>query len=315
MRDATRVLRIWADALCINQGDVPERNAQVKLMGKIYGVASNTIIYLGHLTEDAAEVLAATTWRATEFDYEMHDDNTGATHVAEVSNKHTLVEAACRGILSRPWFQRVWVLQELILSKSPWIQCGHQRVRWEDLCRFLLCKATNPPNKHGALLSVLGNMNETRNLRAGGVGKPLWDVLKIRRGFGAADPRDRVYANFGIINDLRRVRRYLDVDYGVSLQVVLSKLAEYIISTKGATYLMTQVQDLRFEDYVEGLPSWVPQWQYSFSEMPDFGGLELNFSGTYSVLNIDGMPSILAHIGCDFDMVASKNISTAERCF
>ncbi|KAK1841306.1 ankyrin and het domain-containing protein [Colletotrichum chrysophilum] len=239
MRDATRVLRIWADALCINQGDVPERNVQVKLMGKIYGAASNTILYLGHLTEDAAEVLAATTWRAAEVDYDSDGQNTGGTHVAEVSNKHTLVEVACRRILSRPWFQRVWVLQELVLSKSPWIQCGHQRVRWKDFCRFLFCKATNPPNKYGALLSVLGNMNETRNLRAGGVGMPLWDVLKLRRGFGAADPRDRVYANFGIINDLRQVRRYLNVDYGVSLQVMFSKLAEYIISAKGATYLMT----------------------------------------------------------------------------
>ncbi|KAF0323034.1 HET domain-containing protein [Colletotrichum asianum] len=55
MRDATRARRIWADALCINQGDILERNNQVRLMGKIYEVASNTIIHFGRLTEDAAK--------------------------------------------------------------------------------------------------------------------------------------------------------------------------------------------------------------------------------------------------------------------
>jgi hypothetical protein len=32
-------------------------------------------------------------------------------------------------ILVRPWFTRVWVLQELVLSKDPWILIGKTRVR------------------------------------------------------------------------------------------------------------------------------------------------------------------------------------------
>jgi hypothetical protein len=40
-------------------------------------------------------------------------------------------------ILSRPWYGRVWVLQELVLSVKPWVQCEH-RVKWESFVRFVL---------------------------------------------------------------------------------------------------------------------------------------------------------------------------------
>jgi hypothetical protein len=36
LRRETETLVIWVDALCINQQDVGERNAQVQLMGDIY---------------------------------------------------------------------------------------------------------------------------------------------------------------------------------------------------------------------------------------------------------------------------------------
>ena len=36
-------------------------------------------------------------------------------------------------ILEGPWFTRVWVFQELLLSRDPWLQCGSQRIRWGEL--------------------------------------------------------------------------------------------------------------------------------------------------------------------------------------
>jgi hypothetical protein len=46
--------------------------------------------------------------------------------------------AAEDDLLGRPWFNRVWVFQELVLSRDPWVQCGGVRVRWTDLCDLLL---------------------------------------------------------------------------------------------------------------------------------------------------------------------------------
>src|SRR3954471_4616946 len=44
IRDPTRVLCIWADAVCINQNDIVERNQQVAQMGEIYKSAHHTVI-------------------------------------------------------------------------------------------------------------------------------------------------------------------------------------------------------------------------------------------------------------------------------
>lgn len=47
IRHNSRVVVLWADALCINQQDTRERSHQVRNVGDIYRRASTTIIYLG----------------------------------------------------------------------------------------------------------------------------------------------------------------------------------------------------------------------------------------------------------------------------
>ena len=49
IRDSTRVLRLWADAICINQHDEMEKMQQISFMADIFSVARVTIIYLGPL--------------------------------------------------------------------------------------------------------------------------------------------------------------------------------------------------------------------------------------------------------------------------
>ena len=49
IRDRTRVLRLWADAICINQHDEMEKMQQISFMADIFSVARVTIIYLGPL--------------------------------------------------------------------------------------------------------------------------------------------------------------------------------------------------------------------------------------------------------------------------
>jgi hypothetical protein len=39
--------QLWVDAICIDQTNIPERNTQVQLMGRIYRDARPTIVWLG----------------------------------------------------------------------------------------------------------------------------------------------------------------------------------------------------------------------------------------------------------------------------
>lgn len=57
MRDPKRRRRLWADAICIDQGNNKEKSQQVSQMGSVYEHAQNTIIYLGESTEGTDRIL------------------------------------------------------------------------------------------------------------------------------------------------------------------------------------------------------------------------------------------------------------------
>jgi hypothetical protein len=56
--DRPRVL--WADAICINQGDVPEKNNQVQQMLQVYRNAQCVVVWLGEDEDDQAEIASQT---------------------------------------------------------------------------------------------------------------------------------------------------------------------------------------------------------------------------------------------------------------
>jgi hypothetical protein len=120
LRDAQRVHRLWVDAICINQFDLQERNQQVGLMGSIYSMAQHTVIYLGERSVDSDAVL-----KVLRGPPEESDASPGLLALVE------------REILTRPWFTRVWIFQELVLSRDPRIQLGTSRLRWDDFCNCL----------------------------------------------------------------------------------------------------------------------------------------------------------------------------------
>jgi hypothetical protein len=285
LRDTTRVLRMWADALCINQSNIPERNQQVSLMGHIYATARNTIIHLGPSTPEAESVLGELL------------SKTSITH--QISETGTRINKASKGqlelvqdhILTRPWFRRVWVLQELVLSKDPWLQCGAIRVRWKDFCLFLRQILTALDNQKVDFSTTSGgtnswnllkNMNDIRSGAASAdastdlvyqhrIDRTLLSVLTFRRGLGAADPRDLVFAHLGIASDHSKINNKkthtIQINYQNSCVQVYAQVAFYIVnetnyagSLKGRALqqLLGLCGDFHPENRMANLPSWVP---------------------------------------------------------
>ncbi|KAH7403135.1 heterokaryon incompatibility protein-domain-containing protein [Cadophora sp. MPI-SDFR-AT-0126] len=105
-------LQLWADAICIDQSNLEERASQVELMRQIYSFAAFTVIYLGTSNAECDEAMDAVV--ETKLDYRLSQ----------------IIESQ---ILTRPWFTRVWVYQELVLSRMPLVQCGQRRVKWDRL--------------------------------------------------------------------------------------------------------------------------------------------------------------------------------------
>ena len=101
---------LWIDALCINQDNISERSAQVQLMDKIYQQASRVLIYLGEA--------------------ESGSDNAMDSIAQRHSDKYSTQMGVLDFFQRRPWFNRVWVLQEVALADCALAICGSKCVPW-----------------------------------------------------------------------------------------------------------------------------------------------------------------------------------------
>jgi hypothetical protein len=119
----SRMLCVWADGICINQNDVDDRNLQVAQMGSVYSTARHTIIFLG-LSSPQCDLIFQTLQTGRSI------DSASPFTLGNIAFETSVED----NVLTRPWFTRTWVLQELVLSLDPWVQIGSIRVRWDRFC-------------------------------------------------------------------------------------------------------------------------------------------------------------------------------------
>lgn len=119
---------VWIDAVCINQLNVPERSTQVASMGRIYSDCSQVVVYLG---PDVAPRLPSGMYprrrKLQDFGTDRVrinvPDGSPASQFLTTADDGT-VHPALGGLLQRRYFSRLWVIQELILSKRVVMRVG-----------------------------------------------------------------------------------------------------------------------------------------------------------------------------------------------
>jgi hypothetical protein len=131
----TRIARVWIDTICIDQSNVVERNHQVRLMGQIYSNAQQTVVWLGKESEDsdlAMDFIPLVD--KTLKDFEGSESVIDYMFLQKLNTgRDSLAWEALGNLLARPWFQRVWVIQEVALSHTAYMVCGSKRLDWEHV--------------------------------------------------------------------------------------------------------------------------------------------------------------------------------------
>ena len=115
---------LWIDAICIDQKNNEEKNAQVPKMPHIYNGARNVCVWLGDEDEDQGSRLAFNYIRRAlnldDFDRLVADSRTPQEWQALAS------------VMTKPWFSRRWVIQEIALAKRATIYCGTNQISWSE---------------------------------------------------------------------------------------------------------------------------------------------------------------------------------------
>lgn len=118
-RDEREERTLWADAICIQQTNPPEKGRQVQLMGQIYENSERTLVWLGADPQGVAietvDFLKSTSWIARA----LVDRYGSVTKIPALNRHDNPVSQDPRkwklfeDFLNFPWFNRVWVLQEV----------------------------------------------------------------------------------------------------------------------------------------------------------------------------------------------------------
>ncbi|KAB8242241.1 heterokaryon incompatibility protein-domain-containing protein [Aspergillus flavus] len=119
LRNHSVVRLLWIDAICINQKDDREKSHQIQLMRKIYGEAWRVIVWLGEEADQSSEALEAI--RKAAEDASVDDLPKSYSRDSPDREKHLPSSLA---LVQRPWFQRIWVLQEVALARDIIVMCG-----------------------------------------------------------------------------------------------------------------------------------------------------------------------------------------------
>ena len=141
---------LWIDAICIDQENHEEKNAQVPKMPQIYNGAQNVCVWLGD--EEAAQ------GSGLAFNYMDRILNL-KDFDRLVRDKRTPEEwKALASVMKKPWFSRRWVIQEIALAKRATIYSGTNQIPWSDFAEAVaLLEDVRPETQ------LISNSNDIMN--------------------------------------------------------------------------------------------------------------------------------------------------------
>lgn len=284
--DCPRIL--WLDAICIDQEDLNERASQLLLMKSIFSKASLTIIYLGEpenldnvpATLDLGNKIIEMTKRVSP--RRITADRLQEYGLPPIEDISWLGLAK---LFCNPWFERAWVLQEYVLSDyivflygGHWAACDylvlvnetlvHKQDSYylEELLRPLVGNPmvnfweNNSSNLSGGISTKLSWMESLRQMRKRKADYQSWGLRMLQnRTFApkTTEPRDYIYGMLGILPENAVAHPYLQPNYHLSVPAVYTRLARFLLETKG---LENVLYSAGFPRSAITEPSWVPDW-------------------------------------------------------
>jgi Heterokaryon incompatibility protein (HET) len=256
---------LWADALCIDQKNVPERNEQVQIMWWIYQSARKVLSWLGEEADDSNEAFIMVNEIATVYDKKPESTQLSPQWLIDngFDADHKNWDAFWK-LFYRPYWLRIWVIQEQFFAgdmddpeaDTCIMGCGRQ---WLPRTPFLktwlffidlLMVTSNFMDDFEAYAPDLSGRREpflSMSFKWENSGFPLFTTLRAAisgregissetqfyiltlttRNFQAGNPRDKVYALLGMLNNRGAG---LPIDYSKSLEDVLKDAFRYTLT-------------------------------------------------------------------------------------
>ncbi|KAF4983866.1 hypothetical protein FZEAL_807 [Fusarium zealandicum] len=305
IRSRQEPIVLWVDQICIDQENSAEKEAQVLLMSDVYTKAEQVLVWLGPEADRSDKLMDM--WqnvgqRARDLGIEEYFTRERMLELQAVMADPLLEHALarpCHGLIDmaspwfedllhaivhwneRPWFHRVWTVQELCLCSNTVFICGYKTVQVELVwlaCTVMSAATRKSIRSHphtdtefmelaykaechrtGPLMSIQHRrQNFSKNLGTGDELFHLFRKLFVEGDTMATRNRDRIYGLLGLAIDSEKLG--IKPDYtSDDPSTIFTSVARRMIQS-GRVEMLSFSQFPK-EDGLKHLPSWVPDWR------------------------------------------------------
>ncbi|KAK1831539.1 heterokaryon incompatibility protein-domain-containing protein [Podospora conica] len=281
LRYKTESRKLWIDAVCTNQKDLAEKEGQLLLMCTVYEQAEQVVIWLGEPLDST--ILAITDLksrfglRTASFggigdsvnsrylsnlvlpSYPVRNFASGSAWMVSADLENELDVGDIRELLHRPWWKRIWVIQEAVVAKKLVFVIGDDTFELEQLKRSLDRMRTLRVGVEafGILVNpeVYSAQDETfriilhlRDLwRNGRFFINLHDLLYEFRHLHCTNDRDRVFGFLGLASAGGKNLGIVP-DYTSPVSDVYIHSTRSVIRSSGYLDMLTRVREWRGVD-------------------------------------------------------------------
>ncbi|KAF4963629.1 hypothetical protein FSARC_8371 [Fusarium sarcochroum] len=286
LRHESESRTLWADSICINQQDLDERAAQVQRMSDIYKNAQRAIAWLGpgdelspiaigmlqqladcvDFTKEEEDILDnRITFKRDKFEFIM---NKPIDNIHDWSKPLPFSDQqwqAVASLITRTWFRRLWVRQEVLLAgKDTILLVGGDSMPWLHFMTAIEIIA----QKREALAGKVNihMMIEFSNVRSFSYLRHMRDfftLVSYTHACEVTEPRDRVFALLGLAEG--RFTSEIVIDYRKNVKDVHRDAL-----VRASTYH----EDLKLLSLCDSAsePTWIPDLERIQDLRPMTGG-------------------------------------------
>jgi Heterokaryon incompatibility protein (HET) len=272
---------IWADAICINQKNSPEKINQMHLMGYIYSGAVSVVVWLGRALTDTGLAMNAI-HKLSELREDQHDTMDGLSITDESTYRTLGIDhvsipewRAFYGLASRAWFKLVWIIQEFLFAKSLIFAVGRYRIDPQTLCKVIVSSLIHgswglqisqllqesftsdiPPSFVDAAFLFSHALDLIRKLL-----RPI-DILQAVRSRKSTSKNDYIYAMLNVVAIAMGVEPDnlpIAIDYEKPLETLLEEATLLCINSSEGLVTFSHLEQFKKEIHSNSA-SWTVDW-------------------------------------------------------
>ncbi|KUJ14923.1 HET-domain-containing protein [Mollisia scopiformis] len=294
LRDKVNKSNIWIDAICIDQNNIPERNRQIPRMLEIYEAADVVLSWIGE-GDEASDTAIDFLDELKSPKLQPDDNGNWGPYTVKEDDEWKITPipdlpqrlAALYRLFLRPYFRRIWVIQELAVANLPSVYCGKKKAAWSqlDMAAYhlldILHRDRTMPARMMAADPLLKSVSDQdiwfvrklfyfRHLRSRNAdhwlgqtnfsklkenSPGILDALILGRDFESTAPHDKVFALLNLAQDIEGLD--FKLDYLTSLSQTYQEFATAVAEKTRSLDIICAAEN---SNSGLDMPTWSADW-------------------------------------------------------